>query len=439
MKINKVIITLIGFYFLFLTSFVFAGEADIDENALFDDSNAMENSPETQKTAIFKNIKNFSVSKTTYAFSGDIGTISYFYAKNKSSSNLVTYTKDTTRSLIRGNFMLDVRIYNSAKAFLNFELSYSPQSDSYLHGQKINGVSADKLYNDYLINEFFVDANISKKIYLRLGKQFLQWGRCYFWNPSDLINTERRNFSDLNKSREGVFGLKTHIPFGAEKNFYSFIDFSNEDKTGSLSVSSKYEFIIDKTEMAFALWIKRNPVFTYDISSRIKAYDIRGELSMTRDSQKNYFNPVSGAVYKKEDCWQPRCALNIGRTFNYNIPNRISANVELYYNRTGYSDNVFIPLFWTNENLYEPNSHGKYYCAFFGSFNRFIVETCNLNFNTIANLSDKSFTISPGVSYEPFYNFSLGLNLYFYGGGSNKEYTFSGNSAAMEFRTNLTF
>ena len=443
MKKEKNLAALTTIFLLILICRLSATEnLDVDENMLFNDSNTVQNIEQISKISAATTAENKNqLSGVKYSFSGDIGTISSFYRKNKSSSLSPVYSNGTTHSVIRGNFLLDVRLENKAKAFLNLELDYSPQNDSYLQTQKINGVSADKFYNEFTIKEFFVDADISKKIYLRLGKQFLQWGRCYFWNPSDLVNTERRNFNDLNKSREGVFGLKTHIPFGAKKNFYSFADFSNEDKTNRLALSSKYEFVLDKTEMAFAFWIKQGhkPVFTYDISSRIQKYDIRGELSVSRSSQKYYFDPQSAFIYKKENIIQPRCAINIGRTFNYEIPDRITANIEFYYNRAGYSKNVFSNQFWAYGNLYEPNNHGKYYTAFFGSFNRFLIENCNLNFNAITNLSDKSFTISPGLSYEPFFNFTLNMNLYFYGGGRNKEYTFSGNSMAAEFRSNLIF
>ncbi len=433
---------LIIFIILFYYQTLYCSET-IDEALLFSDSETITPAHSAQKsiTTFIPKFENISISKAAYSFSGDIQAMSFFYAKNKSYGGLPSYTKDTTRSLIRGNFLLDVRLEDKAKAFLNLELAYSPQNDSYLQSQKINSFSMDKYYNNYVINEFFVDANISRKIYLRLGKQYLQWGRCYFWNPTDLINVERRNFTDLNKSREGVFGLKIHIPFGAQKNFYSFVDSSNEDKMNQLAVASKFEFIVDKTEMAFSIWSKQNAkaVYSYDISSRIRKYDIRGELSMTRGETKNLFNTESNLIYKIEHKWIPKYSINLGRTFNYTLPDRVSANVEFFYNHSGYSNNVFTPLFWMAGNLYEANNHGKYYAAFFGSFNRFLIENCILNFNAISNLSDKSFIITPGINYVPFYNFSIDFNVSLYGGGNNKEYTLSGNTAAFQLQTNISF
>jgi hypothetical protein len=37
---------------------------------------------------------------------------------------------------------------------------------------------------------------MGKIVYFRAGKQVAQWGRCYLWNPTDLINVEKPFYSE---------------------------------------------------------------------------------------------------------------------------------------------------------------------------------------------------------------------------------------------------
>ncbi len=62
------------------------------------------------------------------------------------------------------------------------------------------------------LKEFFADGNYKYKVYVRFGKQNLKWGRGYLWNPTDLISQDRKDFGDMDARREGVYGLKMHIP-----------------------------------------------------------------------------------------------------------------------------------------------------------------------------------------------------------------------------------
>jgi hypothetical protein len=102
-----------------------------------------------------------------------------------------------------------------------------------------------------------MDFNLKNKIYFRTGKQVLQWGRCYLWNPTDFVNIDKQTFLTRIGYREGTNGIKLHIPFGTKYNFYNFLNFTDAQEFGDQSLASKFEFLIENTEMAFSVFTKK--------------------------------------------------------------------------------------------------------------------------------------------------------------------------------------
>ena len=204
------IITL--FLLLSIVPCVFAGDA-VDENELFGDPDGgIEPRQEATTDAA-------GLEKTT-RLSGEITSAVIHSEVNAStSSQLAAY--------VLGNLFLDVRLKNDIKAMVNLEASYI-------------GSSKTTLVN---IREFFFDFNIRRKAYFRTGKQVLQWGRCYFWNPTDLLNVEKKSFIQKIGYREGAYGIKAHIPFGTQYNIYGFIDTGNAQESRDAAVAGKFEFL----------------------------------------------------------------------------------------------------------------------------------------------------------------------------------------------------
>ena len=138
--------------------------------------------------------------------------------------------------------------------FGNLEVNYFPGFDTSNVMYRVSRV--DNSYLLYL-RELFMDFNFNRSIYFRIGKQVLQWGRCYFWNPTDLINVERNSFVEKIGSREGVYGARLHVPFGTIANIYSFINIQSVNRIDSISGSVKFEYLLGRSEMALRSGEKR--------------------------------------------------------------------------------------------------------------------------------------------------------------------------------------
>ncbi len=355
-----------------------------------------------------------------------------------------TAAGNSFNSYIVGNLMLDARLKNGVKAFANMETSYYPRTRQ----------------TASVLREAFLDFNLGRRVYFRTGKQVLQWGRCYLWNPVDLINVEKKTFVRKLGYRDGAYGLKFHVPFGTDYNIYGFVDTGNAAEDRDLGGALKFELLTGRTEMAVSGWAKRGrrPVFGYDLSSRLGDVDIAGEVSLARRDNTRFVREDGGVLetYRKNDDWVTKAAVNFSEGFRLGEFNdRLTVTTEFFYNQTGYAKSPFRdraayafsgPLalsrptgtkgeFLLGSGLYEPNYLSRYYAAVFTAVSRFIITDLTLNANYVRNLDDASGVLSAGVTYRNLNDFSAGLLVNALLGPARGEYTFSG----ARLNTQLTF
>jgi hypothetical protein len=289
-----------------------------------------------------------------------------------------------------------------------------------------------------LFKEFFLDANILQKVYLRAGKQVLQWGRGYFWNPTDLVNIERKNFFDMTRSREGNYGLKVHVPFGTVVNLYGFVDFNNIKSPADCGTAGKVEFVLGGTEAAFSAWQKDGflPVYGFDFSSRLFTVDLWGEAAVSEGNNQKKVRirsvtipvPMIYAESYQTKGWVCQASLGLSRSFDIVTEDRLMLVAEFYWNSDGYESNMFADktkgeLFASPlTGYYRSGSYRKCYSSFFLTFNRFFHQDLTASASALVNWDDLSETVSAGVSWTPVYNFTTGLSVYGFLGNKDTEY-----------------
>ena len=347
-----------------------------------------------------------------------------------------------------GNLMLDARLKRGVKAFANVEAVYSPDTRS----------------TEAELREAFLDFNLDGKVYFRTGKQVLQWGRCYLWNPTDLVNAEKKPFTRKLGYRDGAYGLKAHMPFGAKYNIYAFLDTGNAAEDRDLSGALKFEFVAGRTEMAFSGWgaRERHPVFGYDLSSRLGRFDLAAEVSASRRDNARYLRAAGGTLetYRKDARWPLRAAVNFGRGFRLGEFNdRLRLTAEYFHNANGYGREEFrdkalyafsgpaaaaLPAgtraaYLAASGLYEPNYLSRNYGALFATVSRFLITDMTLNLNYLRNLTDDSGIVSASVSYKDINDFSAGLLVNSYVGPGYGEYTAPGARLLVQLTAGVSF
>jgi hypothetical protein len=353
-----------------------------------------------------------------------------------------------------GNLLLDIRLPQGAKAFANLQTEYIPLDSAVM-------VS---------LQELFIDGNIKNKVFLRLGKQVLQWGRCDIWNPTDLINVEKKLFIQKIGYREGAYGVKLHIPFGTAYNIYGFLDTREASSIDSLAAAGKFEFLIGGTEMAFSLWDKKNyhPVFGYDFSTRLIGVDLTGELSVSDGSNSFMLHEQNGMLEEtKSGDWQTRLCIDVGRQFGFfDISQGLSVTGSFYYNHGGYGDNLFAdtahygfkkPLatispsgpamiasgkksdFLIMNNLYQMNDFSRYYVGLDIEISRIILSALSGFFKVIDNIPQSSAILTTGINFVSLNEFFTGLTVNGYFGQKNTEYTFQNQAMTVQITAGVTF
>ncbi len=432
-------------YFCVLALIVCAGTApclgsEMSESEMFSSSDVV--------TAPVSTAKQVEAQKTI-AFSGQITSV-------MEGVGISTAAENGLQSYIVSNSFFDVRMKNDIKAFANVETTYQSQTKT----------------TTFVLRELFFDFNLDRRVYLRTGKQVLQWGRCTLWNPTDLINVEKKPFVRKIGYREGAYGLKLTAPFGAKKNLYGFLDTGNAQTSDNLGGAMKYEFMAGDTEMAFSGWSKNsyNPMLGYDFSTRVGYVDILGEASISKGENVNKIRLDQGLldIYRNNSDWDPRASINFSKGFRLgNFNDRLTVSTEFFYNSLGYDENLFsdktayalkTPIIAPNglggvttinsaskkdfllaNNLYDPNYLSRYYGALFTTITRFIITDMTFSANYIRNFNDGSGVISSGVLYTNIYDLSAGLLVNTTVGPDNSEYTFPGYKYDIQLTAGIAF
>lgn len=421
----KFIKLMISFLLLLLSSALIAQE--IDENALFSDSDSIIESNSTLSTEVDKELNEESVT-----FSGRLTARGIYYKDIDNDDSIINYSE--------ADFFIDVRLQEGIKGFLDFSITSIAQNEDL----EVN--TNDVI--ESIAKEFFIDVNINRNIYFRVGKQVLKWSRTYLWNPTDLINIEKRDFFYLDRYRTGVYGTKIHVPFDQSKNFYMFFDLSDAKTLDDIAYAAKYEFLIRNTEIALSVWNKNDSGYALglDFSTNVFNFDITGEISHTQMDNYEFVEIINdNEVLLIEETNKKGLMYSIGisKSFDWELSDRIILSYEFFYNENGYTENIFNnveakTLLFAN-NLYEPNYYSKYYNAFFLSINKCPITDMILNFNGIFNLSDDSYVLILGTDYNPVNHFTFTCNLNYYGGPFEAEYTYEKHEIGLDIALSVVF
>jgi len=416
--------------FLFMAPACLAQGA-VDENAMFSDTQALvENKPAVKPSPA-------DLKPNSLGFSGELSSVSSLVLARGDQHN-------DYQNAVLGSFLVDARYHANYKLFANLEARH---------------IWEDGDSKGYL-RECFIDTPINNKVYLRWGRQVLQWGRCYLWNPTDLVNVDKKTFIQRIGSRDGVYGLKVHIPEGTKYNFYGFLDTGKDLDTRKMGGAVKFEFLLGGTEMAFSYWNKKRylPVYGYDLSSRVFGLDVNAELSASQGFTRNMMRQDNGVLSldKRRDDWITRVCLDFGGSLPFNDQvNKIKVAAEVFYNGAGYSKNVFKDqaayfykdpvsvngaelvagdkkTFFFGHDLYEVNYYGRYYAALFTTVNNFLTSDYSLCANWIENLNDRSGILSLGVKYQNIKDWYIDFTTYSFLGQKDCEFTFLNQAVGLQ-------
>lgn len=385
------------------------------------------------------------------------------------------FSNNTLSSYFQADLNLDIRPAPGFKVFTEFSLIYSP----------VNPIS-QTASNTLLLSakEFFADFNLGQAIYFRLGKQVLTWGRGFFWQPTDLVNLEKRDVVNRDLIREGNYGLRVHIPYKTLFNLYSFLNLGSTLNYDQYAWSVKTEARFGGLEVALSTLLrpKRQAVYGADFSFGLAGWNITGEASLFQEGQMDRLGTnitevvVFGVTNRipvpriyRNDTTFAKASLGATKSFD---ENRWTFGIEGYYNGEGYDDNRLedtnFTALWAGNALptaylqatalsnfnsqpladwnkalgrvwYNALDHGKWYAAVFLSRGELFNKTTTIGLTGVLNLLDLSALVSLSASYSPVDQFAVNLRLPFYLGESGREFTFQKNFLPLQLELSYRF
>jgi len=273
----------------------------------------------------------------------------------------------------------------------------------------------------FSLDELFVDTELGKKVFFRLGKQRISWGVGYWYKPSDVLSLSAIDPDNPTAAREGPFAFKIDMPMKLNHAMLYVVPPINGD-AGSFSAASKYDLVVNGWELSFAgfgrtdMLARPRGIFTF--TGAIGAFDVYGENVILYGSDRTYVQESSTApgtyeTYRVENIPFVQSTLGIKYSLSKSNGLSFSAHVQGYYNGTGYADSTILQKSAARTAVehsatYQPTDltqAGMWYLAGSTSISGRFGEGRNLTVVTasayaLTNFSDRSVRFNPQLSVQ---------------------------------------
>lgn len=364
-----------------------------------------------------------------------------------------SFPDETTNSQKLANIQVDglYRLDNS-----RLHLSYFAQALD-------NDISGDD--HDSIVYElYYTDAHF-EHITFDLGKRVQKWGKGYAWNPVGFIE-RKKDPNDPELSREGYIMLSGEYLRSFDKPLKTFsltpvilpvTDNINNDFSGTedTNLAARAYLLYRDTDIDFLLLAKgsRAARLGFDFSRNISPnFEIHGEYVYIKDESITQLDTLNVLNTIEKDVKQSLLGVR------YLSSHEITWIGEYYHNGAGYTSSQlqdFYTLaslnFITNpallstvqqaiKNGYGNSNPGKDYLYFRASGKEpFGWLYYSLGLNSIININDNSYSITPELIYTGFNNTELRLRATFLEGANNSEFGEKINEEKFELRFRLYF
>ncbi|MEM7734730.1 MAG: hypothetical protein AAF267_02985 [Deinococcota bacterium] len=324
---------------------------------------------------------------------------------------------------LNARFFLDARPDSDFRALVKGDIIYSTEDDL-----------------EFDLREAFADVDIDNIVFIRAGKQTINWGVGVFFSPANLINIERIDPEDTSAELAGPVAIKAQLPLGVN-NLTGYLltdDFESDDNIG---IAGLYEFLFEGYEITVG------SVYRYDAPWAVMA-TATGELADVTVYGEAVLEGNSDKVFLTEDATGLDASTSDDVFFSGTLGARfttsteddrytLSAGAQYFFNGQGYGDTS---IFTDNPaavsglvadgtlSISDLTERGKHYAAL-------SLSSPDVNFSDITpsvfwlgNLSDGSGFATATARYEITDDLSTSLQYRFNYGAEGAEYSPRGDS-----------
>lgn len=219
----------------------------------------------------------------------------------------------------------DSRLREDTRAYVRLMSVYDPTASnggvSPFTGQALKETQVG-------IEEMKLLFNIDKTVFFTIGKQKIRWGSGKFWNPTDFLNSSRRNLLYNEDRRLGVNLIKTHLPLGSA-NLYLVNRIEGTTDPGLVHHALRAEMPIGTAELSATGSVQRgqSPVLGMDLSSALWELDAHMEVShVTENSADGSGRPLTHVT------------TGISYDYKYSDQDMLSVSLEYFRNDGGLTE-----------------------------------------------------------------------------------------------------
>lgn len=330
-------------------------------------------------------------------------------------------------------------------------------------------------YQTEKTNTLLFEGNVSLKpspaFIAEFGKKTLNWGKGYAWNPAAFLDRQK-NPDDPELAREGFVvasldytrswegqALKTFSLTPVLMPVYSGI---NDDfgRTGNLNGALKFYFLYYDTDidLMFLTGGSKTASFGLDFSRNVTTnLELHGEFSLITNNPKTTIDPNGNVSQTNAN------AVNALLGLRYLTTRDTTYIFEYYRNGQGYSSQEMTDFFSFIDKGYalytatsNPSLLNRANGLLQGSYGRMTPEMNYLYLRVsqkepfdilyftpavtmIANMDDRSFSLTPEFLYTGFTNLDLRLRTGFIIGSRGSEFGDKPNDYRVDFRIRYYF
>ncbi|MFC2118287.1 hypothetical protein ACFLRG_02090 [Bacteroidota bacterium] len=336
--------------------------------------------------------------KDKLAFSGyltDMGSLIYQKSVNEKTWDFLLHnrinieffpTESLTASIqFRTRLMSGQTIKNDPDIYADYiglDLGKMDLSFNLLKKKKyLLNTSIDRLYLDYTINNF----------QLTIGRQRINWGKTFAWNPNDLFNAY--SFFDFDYTEKpGSDAIRAQLYTGVASSFELAVKIDYNDKVTAATMYRFNKFNYDFQVLA-GMVNEEDFVIGGGWSGNIKNISFRGELSWLRP-EKN-FSDTSGVFIS---------TVSLGYIFT----NNLSIQLEGLYNQNADNSNITsFQDYYGMDMSVKTLSFTKY--SLFAQLAYPLTPLMSLNFSTMYYPEIDGFFMGPSLSYSIKNNLDLSV------------------------------
>ncbi|MBA7582861.1 hypothetical protein ES708_24799 [subsurface metagenome] len=297
--------------------------------------------------------------------------------------------------------------------------------------------------------ELYGSLNLSPRLSMSIGRRRFNWGKGYAFNPAGYVNAEKdpenpdlalagKTSVYINYNRSFASGSLQNFSMGAillPPEAAINQKFASADKIGA---AFKLYFLFRNIDIDFMTTFKKNEPqrFGVDFSANLREnVEIHSEFSYAH-GEKKYLIVDDLVFQQKIDGVSLLLGLRYLNRFNTTLI------VEYYHNNSGLSKNEFASYVDYLQSSLESDIPEVINPAKLNMSTTFRSKTLmqdylyvkliqpepfswlysSISMFTIFNLADKSFLISPQLSYKPYTNFEVLLWPVFFFGNNHAEY-----------------